>query len=84
MMRKLIVFCFALLTLGVLLTVPAPVAAGCPKTCPNPNCSDISAYCWADCDCPYANTCGLCYNVCYQDLYEACEGTCQECGICCP
>jgi hypothetical protein len=81
MMRKLIVFCFALLTLGVLLTVPAPVAGSCPPTCPC-DYPDTEYYCDMEC----ANA-GYGFYTCYNECISGCVTTdeylCSHCGMCC-
>jgi len=80
MKRKLIVFCFALLMLGGLLTAPAPVAAGCPPSCPcgYPN---IEAYCNMECaNAGYGYA--TCYNECISGCYSGLEGICYLCGMC--
>jgi hypothetical protein len=79
--RKLIVFCFALLTLGGLLAAPAPMAAGCPTSCPcgYPN---ILGYCYAQCvNAGYGEA--TCYNECVSGCTSGCEEICCMCGICC-
>jgi len=83
MKKKLVLFCFSLLVLGGLVALPGPVAAGCPPTCPIPGYPNITAYCNAECGCPYANTCGLCFNGCYNGSISGCESICKQCGLCC-
>jgi len=81
MMRKLIVFCFALLTLGVLLTVPARVAGSCPPTCPIPDWPNWQYYCYQAC-----SGCGECYeclNECYAGMESSIQYLCTHCGVCC-
>jgi hypothetical protein len=55
----------------------------CPPGCPMPACSDISAYCSAQCGCPYSNTCSDCYDGCVSGMSSGCAGVCEACGICC-
>jgi hypothetical protein len=56
----------------------------CPNSCPNPNCSNISGYCWGACGCPGNEACSDCYAACYAEMYEGCESACTQCNICCP
>ena len=84
MRKKLVLFCFSLLALGCLLIAPAPMGASCPPSCPTPYCSNIDAYCWAECGCPGNNACSDCYWACTTEMEQGCESVCQQCGICCP
>jgi len=55
----------------------------CPKTCPDPYCSDPGAYCWAMCGCPGNEACSDCYTACVSEMTAGCENTCVDCGVCC-
>jgi hypothetical protein len=78
MRKKLVLFCFALLALGVLLTAPAPVAAGCPTTCPIPDWPNWQYYCQQEC-----GGCQPCLQECYYGMETSIQYLCTNCGVCC-
>jgi len=83
MRKKLVLFGFALLTLGVLLTAPVRVAAyppWCPTTCPIPDWPNWEEYCYQECS-GYSNP-SYCLQECYDTMETEIEYLYTNCGVC--